>query len=282
MPTVSVVTPSYNQAAFIEDTLESVARQSHDDVEHIVVDGNSDDGTQSILQEYDIDWLSEPDEGQADAVNKGFDRASGDIVGWLNSDDVYFDVDVLTRVVEYFERYDADIIYGDIALLSPTSDVLKCWVVPAFDREMLGRYCFLEQPAVFFRRHVVEEHRLDTDVEIAIDYDYWFRLESEFTFRHVDDVLAGDRNHVGRKSFAMREELAADAERVRARHGHPRSQSRTDRLQDILQSGVPRGIASLVRTVEHHREPVDLAFDGRLRPLPEMLLNTMRPNRRLI
>lgn len=282
MPTVSVVTPSYNQAEFIEDTLQSVARQSHDDVEHVVVDGNSDDGTQAILKEYDVDWLSEPDEGHADAVNKGFDRVSGDIVGWLNSDDVYFDVDVLARVVEYFERSDADIIYGDIALLAPNSDVLKLWVVPEFDYDMLGRYCFLEQPAVFFRRQVVEEQRLETDVEIALDYDYWLRLGTGYRFRHVNDVLAGDRNHAGRKSVAMREELVADAERVRARHGYPRTQSRSARTRDILSSGIPRGFASLVRTVQHHRAPVDLAFDGQLRPLPEMLLNTVRPNRRLV
>jgi len=281
MTTVSVVTPSYNQAAYIRETLQSVQRQRHDAVEHVVIDGDSDDGTQSILREFDVDWYSEPDEGHADAVNKGFDRVTGDIVGWLNSDDVYFDVGVLSRVVEYFERTDADIIYGDIGILDADSTVHKLWAVPEFDYERLCRYCFLEQPAVFFRRDVVDEHRLDTDVEIVIDYEFWLRLGREYTFEHVPDVLAGDRNHSERKSIAMRAELAADAQRVRARHGHPPTSSGSARLSDLFGAGIPRRVASLRRTIQHHRDPVRLAFDGQFRPLPELLVNAFRSNRAL-
>lgn len=282
MTTVSVVTPSYNQSEFIRETLQSVQRQRHDAVEHIVVDGDSDDGTQSILREFDVDWTSEPDEGQADAVNKGFDRVSGDIVGWLNSDDVYFDIGVLSRVVEYFDRTDADIIYGDVAILDADSTVHKLWAVPSFDYEMLCRYCFLEQPAVFFRRHVVDEHRLDTDVDIVIDYDFWLRLGREYTFEHVPDVLAGDRNHGERKSIAMRDQMAADARRVRERHGQEPTPSGLDRVSDFLQAGIPRGIETLVRTVQLRRNNRTLAFDGEMRSFPELLINAGRPNRGLV
>lgn len=282
MRTVSVVTPSYNQAEFIGDTLQSVKRQSYDAVDHIVIDGGSTDGTVSMLEQYDVEWVSEPDDGQADAINKGFDRASGDIVGWLNSDDVYFDVDVISRVVEYFECFDADIIYGDIAWLNARSEVLKLWVVPDFDYEMLRRYCFIEQPAVFFDMGVVKEHKLDTSMETANDYEYWLRLGRKYTFRHVRDVLAGDRNHPARKSLAMREQLEADSERIRSMYDADRTTPRLTRMMDYAFSGIPRGVETLLRTIKLHRDQVGLAFDGRLRPLPEMCVNVYHQNHLLV
>ena len=281
-PLVSVITPSYNQAEFLEDTIRSVRHQSYPAVEHVVVDGESDDGTLDVLRAHDeeLDWVSEPDEGQADAINKCFDRATGDIVGWLNSDDVYFDTGVLERVVRYFEAYDADVIYGDVGVIDGNSDVLKLFVVPEFDYGRLLRGCFIEQPALFFRDHVLREHRLDTNLDIVMDYEFWLRLAREFEFRHVPDVLAGDRNHSKRKILDRREELTREAMAVRRKYGATFGQDqRFARARDVVASSVPRGFVMAERTYRLHRNPPKLAFDGELLPLRVMLGNLLQANR---
>lgn len=283
-PLVSVVTPSYNQAQFIEQTIQSVARQRYSNIEHIVVDGESNDGTIDILREYDdrLTWISEPDEGQSDAINKGFEMADGDVVAWLNSDDVLFDVKTLNRIVEYFERFDIDIIYGDMALLNAESDVLKLHIVPDFDYEKLLTKCFIEQPSVFFRENVVTTERLNTDLEYVMDYEFWLRLAQKYEFRHVPDVLAGDRNHEQRKILRNREAMQKEAEELRADYDGATGDGRERLLKkDLLTSGIPRAFRAMVRTQTMHRSAPELAFDGELRPFHEMLLNIARPNRTL-
>ncbi|MCK4733699.1 MAG: glycosyltransferase, partial [Methanophagales archaeon] len=114
---VSIITPSYNQGRFIEDALLSVKNQDYPNIEHIIVDGGSIDNTLEILRkyenEYNLRWISEPDEGQSGAVNNGFRMAKGEIIGWVNSDDGYFDVSAISSVVKYFDKYKgADVIYG--------------------------------------------------------------------------------------------------------------------------------------------------------------------------
>jgi glycosyltransferase involved in cell wall biosynthesis len=286
-PSISVITPSYNQARFIEDTLTSVRRQSYDEVEHIVVDGDSDDGTIGILESHDesLTWVSEPDDGQSDAINKGFDMADGDIVGWLNSDDVYFDTGVLDRVVSYFEQTGADVVYGDVALIDAESQVLKLHTVPEFDYDKLLRYCFIEQPSLFFRSEVLEENRLDTDLAYVMDYEFWLRLAAEWEFRYVPDVLSGDRNHEARKILNDRDQMQAEGREMKRRYGgrdHRSLGRRIDRVGDVLTSGMPRRLTAVRRTLAVHDDTPELAFDGELRPRPEMLLNVFRPNRSLL
>lgn len=284
-PSVSIVTPSYNQASFVAETIESIRRQTVDDVQHVVVDGESDDGTLEILREYDdaIEWVSESDEGQSDAINTGFDMVDGDVVGWLNSDDIYFDVGVLERVTDYFRRYDADVIYGDIALIDADSDVLKLRCVPDWEYDRLLRGCFVEQPALFFRREVLASERLDVDLEYVMDYEFWLRLGREYEFRHVDDVLAADRNHPDRKILDQRTAMQEEATQIAREYGAPTGTTyRVGRLADAAVSGVPRRLAAAYRTIQMHRTPPRLAFDGELLPLPEMLRNVLRPNRTLV
>lgn len=282
---VSVVTPSYNQAGYIEDTIRSVANQTHEPVDHVVVDGESTDGTVDILERYDdsIEWVSEPDDGQSDAINKGFDRVDGDIVGWLNSDDVYFDVGVLERVADYFARTGADVIYGDMALIGPDSDILSIQVVPDFDYDRLLRGCFIEQPALFFRGHVLEDNRLDTDLEYVMDYEFWLRLAEKYDFRHVNDVLAGDRNHSERKILSQRDAMQQEAREIQRQYGASSSpRFELERKFDTATSGLPRALRAVVRTVNLHRNPPEFAFDGGLSPLGEMIGNAFRPNRDLV
>lgn len=274
-PTVSVVTPSFDQASFIGDTLASVRNQTHPAVEHVVVDGGSTDGTIDLLREfegtYDLTWTSEPDEGQSDAINKGFERSAGDIVAWLNSDDAYFDVNALSRVADYFDRYDADVIYADLAYIDVDSTVMAIDVRPEFDPSKLPYRILLGQPATFFRREVVEKERLDTDLAYSMDYEYWLRLSQSYQFRHVFDVLAGFRTYPSQKSqdqAAMAAELESILTEYRAD-----GRSGASVLLDNLSTEVARAIRGLLVTYNLHRDPPALAFDGELAPLPTMLLN---------
>lgn len=136
-PLVSVVTPSFNQARFIEDTLASVFKQAYRPIEHIVVDGASDDGTVDILRHwadghqsegYRLRWISEPDKGHGDALNKGFARVTGDFVGWLNSDDVYFDRKAVQSAVTALQKNsEVDVVFGEVALISEDSGLQMVW-----------------------------------------------------------------------------------------------------------------------------------------------------------
>lgn len=286
-PLFSVVTPSYNQVDFIEDTLRSVREQSYRNLEHVVIDGGSDDGTIEILESYADEeyftYVSEPDDGQADALNKGFDEINGEVVGWLNSDDVLFDTGTAERVVEYFDQFESDVIYGDMALIDAESDVLKIRCVPEFDYDRLLRSCFIEQPALFFRADVLEEERLDTSLDIVMDYEFWLRLGNRYEFKHVSDVLAGDRNHKDRKILNTRTKMEEESEEVRNRYrtsdGVP---GQFTRIRDAVFSGVPRRLQAARRTLNLHSDEPDLAFDGALRPRAEMLGNVFRQNRNLV
>lgn len=276
-PLVSIVTPSYNQAQFIKDTLDSVRNQTYDHVEHVVMDGGSDDGTVEILEkyeeydDYDLRWVSESDDGQSDAINRGFKRADGDIVAWLNSDDVYFDVGVLRRVIEYFQRYDEDIIYGDLAYLNKDSTIEAIDVRPSFDATKLPYRILIGQPATFFRDEVVAEEKLRVDLHFSMDYEYWLRLAQNYSFRHVEDVLAGFRAYEAQKS-QDRKAMAAELREVFTKYEYPDRET----VKTLIENGrveASRLARAAVVTYDLHRELPPLAFDGRPVPLSTMLAN---------
>lgn len=272
-PRISVVTPSYNQSAFLEDNLDSVHNQVYENVEHHVVDGGSDDGTVDILdryeEEYDLRWTSEPDGGQSDAINKGFDRANGDIIGWLNSDDVYFDTTTFSRVAAHFRRTGADVIFGDLAVVDADSVVTGLDVRPSFDYRQLLVRTLVGQPAAFFRAEVLADERLDTDLEFTMDYEFWLRLAREHEFRHVPDLLAGFRRHEAQKTAeraAMRREARAVAAEYRSR-SNLASPPRTR----LALSELRRAYRTFNVAYRLHRDPPALAFDGRIAGLWRLL-----------
>ncbi len=266
---VSIVTPSFNQCRFIEETLLSVKNQDYPYIEHIVIDGGSSDNTLEILKKYEgtynLHWVSEPDEGHSDAVNKGFRMAKGEIIGWLNSDDVYFDRKTISAVVEAFQKHpEADVIYGDCAYIWEDGTILRIQCVPGFRYSRLLRGCFLEQPAVFFRRHVVETHQLDKRLKVAIDYEYWLRIGREYRFYHLPRILAADRNHRGRISIASRDRLQAISAELRRKYlPNPTWRHRLEWELDKVFSGIPRRIRGLILllALTHKR---DFAFKAKV------------------
>jgi glycosyltransferase involved in cell wall biosynthesis len=183
---VSVVTPSYNQAAFIERTLESVLSQRGDfELEHLVLDGGSRDGTLDVLRRYEgrVRWVSEPDRGQCDAIGKGFRMAGGEVLAWLNSDDVYAP-GALDAVVRTLRATGARWCFGECAIVDEADrpirsaiSAYKSWVSRRYSRRRLVGRNFIPQPAVFFRRDLLDEvGGLDESLRYAMDYDLWLRF----------------------------------------------------------------------------------------------------------
>lgn len=198
-PVVSIVTPSYNQARFLEATILSVLSQDYPHIEYIIMDGQSDDESPDIIRKYaDLlaYWTSQPDQGQTDAIMKGFARATGDIVTWLNSDDVYLSSQVISRVVAQFQRYQqADAVAGGGMVLSESGKWVQQKLVP-YDRahyRQLRYRNWLVQPATFFRREVLLVHPLDRSLHYVFDWDFFIRLTRDYNMLVVNEVWAGYR-----------------------------------------------------------------------------------------
>jgi glycosyltransferase involved in cell wall biosynthesis len=202
------VTPSYNQGRFIRRTIESVLSQGLPELEYLVFDAKSTDETADILAEYAgrLTAVIESDAGQADAVNKGLRRASGEIIGWLNSDDVYYP-GACARVLEIFAAHpEVDVIYGEADHIDEFDRVMEPYYVEPFDYERLKEVCFLCQPAVFFRRTVVErEGLLRTSLRYCMDYEYWLRILARRLPYFERSRLAGSRLYAENKTLGSKE-----------------------------------------------------------------------------
>jgi len=194
LPLVSVVTPSYNQGRFIEETMLSVKSQTYPNIEHIVVDGGSTDETLDILRKYSdsIAWVSEPDEGQSDAINKGWRMSRGEILAYLNADDTYMPWVVQTAVEFLAEHPDVGMVYGDADFIDEHGEVTRHYQVGEFDlKRMLCSYNHVPQPTVFFRREVLDAvGYLDENLHLAMDLDYWIRISLKFRIDHIAQTLA--------------------------------------------------------------------------------------------
>ncbi len=256
-PLVSVITPSLNQGEFIEDTLNSVRRQDYDNLEHIVIDGGSTDTTGEFLEKYQekysLQWISEADEGHADAVNKGFRMAEGEIIGWLNSDDIYPDPRVISDVVDFFRDHaEVNIIYGDIFFIDKQSNLLMIRCVPRrFSFHRLLRGCFISQPAVFFRKRVIQDQKLDPDLQVAVDYEYWLRLACKYKFMHMNRILAADRYYSRRRMLTEENILQAEDQKIKAMYGyHSSIQKKVASFLDRTVTGSIRRIIGLWKLME--------------------------------
>lgn len=178
-PKISVVTPSLNQGQYIEDAILSVLQQGYEKFEHIVVDGGSRDNTLEVLRRYPhVRWISEPDKCQSDALNKGFRMATGDLVGWLNSDEYYFP-GALRTIAELAARNScADVFYGNGIAVNKDGLLQRPHTSHDFDFGVCLYYgCFVPTASSFFRRHLIEQgFFIDVDYRVSMDYEYFVRL----------------------------------------------------------------------------------------------------------
>jgi len=222
-PLVSIITPSFNQGEFIEQTILSVLGQDYPHIEYIVIDGGSTDQTLEILRKYgeQLTWVSEPDEGQSDAVNKGFRLARGDIVGWINADDVYFDHSAVEKVVKAFlDHPEADVVYGDFVEIDREGRITRIYPVPDFNYARLLRMNFVPQCTVFFRSKIARQYELDTSLEFVLDSDLFIRLGQKHTFYHRPELLACFRRHTSSKLHYLGDDLyQAERRLLRERYG---------------------------------------------------------------
>jgi glycosyltransferase involved in cell wall biosynthesis len=224
-PSISVITPSLNQGDFISRTIGSVLSQNIPGLEYMVVDGGSTDQTLEILRRYEgrLRWVSEGDRGQADAINKGIRATKGDIIGWLNSDDIYYP-EALDRVGHFFqERPDVELVYARGDHIDAKGRVVEPYPTEPWEPERLKRACFLCQPAVFFRRGLTSRFGLLNErLQYCLDYEYWLRLAvGGATFFYMEQPLAATRLHPVAKTLRMRLEAVNETiEMLYDRLGH--------------------------------------------------------------
>ena len=217
-PLVSIITPSYNQAEYLEFSLRSVLEQDYPALEYLVVDGGSQDGSLEILQRYAHRlswWVSEPDRGQAEAINKGFARARGEFVAWLNSDDLYLPGAVQQAVQALQAHPEAGLVFGEALTIDPAGRPLNRLSFGDWGLEDLMRFRILCQPAVFMRRAVLERAGyLDDSFHFMLDHQLWLRLAREAPLRRVPALWAAARHHPGAKNLAQAARFSPETFRV--------------------------------------------------------------------
>lgn len=226
-PLVSIITPSYNQANFLEETIRSVLDQGYPNLEYIIVDGGSTDGSLEIIQKYADRlawWVSEPDQGQTDAINKGFSQAKGEILAWLNSDDTYLPAAV-AEAVGYLQAHpEIGTVYGDANLIDDEGNVIGRFPAKQTDNRRLMRgYVHVPQQATFFRTELWRKvGPLDPTFFFAMDYDLWVRLSQHAPLKYYSRLWANFRLHGGAKSIEADDRCWPEMVRVHRREGGSR------------------------------------------------------------
>jgi hypothetical protein len=217
---ISIITPSYNQAEYLEATLQSVFAQNYPELEYIVVDGGSTDGSVAIIEKYADQlawWVSEPDRGQADAINKGLRRARGEVVAWLNSDDLYLPGALEAAVAAFHADPDLGMVFGDAITIDPVGRPLNKLAFGNWGLTDLLRFRIICQPAVFMRRSALEQAGyLDENFHFMLDHRLWLRIAGDAKIRHVGQLWAAARHHPAAKNVSQSAGFAEETYRTLA------------------------------------------------------------------
>ena len=239
MKLISIITPSFNQAPYLEQTIQSVLNQDYPNIEYFVIDGESTDDSVEIIKKYaktlesrslllenqqqtvgpqsrSIDWwVSEMDAGQADAINKGFVRAKGEIIAWLNSDDYYLPGTISALVKVFEENPDVVMVYGDLLAVDERGQTINILKYKQVSLQDLLCFEIIGQPSVFFRRKLLEKTGgLDTTFHYLLDHHLWIRIAQHGKVLHVPQTWAAARYHAEAKNRAKATEFGREAFRI--------------------------------------------------------------------
>ena len=218
MTLVSIITPSFNQASYLKQTILSVLDQDYPRIEYLVIDGASTDDSVEIIKKYADQltyWVSEKDNGQADAINKGFARATGELIAWLNSDDYYLAGAVSSAVKIFEENPDAVLVYGDMLAVDEHGKTFNTLKYKQLTLKDLLCFQIIGQPAVFMRRSALEKtFGLDPALHFLLDHFLWIQIAQHGKILHVDQTWAAARYHAEAKNRAKAAEFGREAFRI--------------------------------------------------------------------
>lgn len=218
LPLVSIVTPSFNQKKYLVDAIESVLGQDYPEIEHIIIDGGSTDGSCEVIKHYDqrlAYWTSEPDAGQADAINKGFAHAQGEIVAWLNSDDVLLPGAVSGAVQAFRENPTVGLVYANGLMVDSDLHLLDRHYYRTLDVIDLLSFEIILQPGSFMRRQALSEvGYLNSEYNLILDHELWVKIASRHPLFHVGRFWSLERTHLEAKTIALAREFVTEAERL--------------------------------------------------------------------
>ena len=224
LPLVSIITPSFNQARYLEATIESVLLQNYPRLEYSIVDGGSTDGSLEIIRKYEgrlAWWVSEKDQGQTDAINKGFAHARGDVLAWINSDDTY-EPSAISSAVEFLQDHlEIGLVYGDANYINEDDRVIGRFPAAQTDLVRLRRgYVHIPQQAAFLRADLWRAvGPLDPSFYFAMDYDLWVRLAARSQVKYIPQTWANFRLHTTGKTIAADNRCWPEMLRVHYRDG---------------------------------------------------------------
>jgi glycosyltransferase involved in cell wall biosynthesis len=205
-PLVTIITPTYNHGEFLEDAILSVKNQTYPNIEHIIFDAQSSDSSLEILKKYEssyrMRWVSEKDSGMSDAINKGIRLAQGDIIAWLNADDVIMYTDSIEQVVTtYLDHNQPEIVVGDMAFIDRAGKIIQLFGYPKIDYSFItSSEINIGQPSVFIRADILKQNILRENLAYVMDFELWLRIGKHGRFVQIRKVLSGSKMYPGTKS----------------------------------------------------------------------------------